>query len=597
MDGLVDPRAGPGRTSTRWSRSGRTIRTSSPVSSRTSRRAVSSVVSAGLGVPFGRVQVTPSRSRSALADDQLGRPVDEPDDDATGRGGGRPASGGPRRRHGGAPRPSRPASSLSTACEDAGSGRPLAPGEPARSISARHGARSAVSGPTSGRRSTVRRPGAAMNAGDGTEAETPLAGPGRRMDEPSRPGRVTVRRCCAASRHRTASRDRAASAVGAVRSDSGDKAPRCSGDPRRRARAARGRRQDRPGRLRAERRRGGRAIVPASPRVAGPGERRGDAEGAGVGHGLLEERQVDPEGALLVEARSAARPRGSCRAARRPARREHRRGVVGRLRARGAAEPGRPRSPRPCPRGARPARRRPRSRSSRRGAPRAPGRGRRTRPAGETRPPGSRRPSPARAPRRRGAPLVWIIAWPAYRRRLPASDSTTSSGTARITSSTSSTRALGSANARTPGTRSLNRSRRAGSRDATAPTGQPARLSATPSAVPTAPAPTIPTTGRSPGPECACGCAWSLACSTSPWRCVVPAPPSRRRPARRRRRRSPGSRRSRARRGRAASPRAPRRRVARPGGGARPRSRPTPSSGAAAGRRAACALYASTQRV
>ena len=66
-----------------------------------------------------------------------------------------------------------------------------------------------------------------------------------------------------------------------------------------------------------------------------------------------------------------------------------------------------------------------------------------------------------------------------------------------------------SAKARVPPTSSRNRSRRTGSRLATAVIGQPARVSATPSAVPTAPAPTIPMNGGSPGSECWWGWAWS----------------------------------------------------------------------------------------
>ena len=76
-----------------------------------------------------------------------------------------------------------------------------------------------------------------------------------------------------------------------------------------------------------------------------------------------------------------------------------------------------------------------------------------------------------------------------------ASGASASSGTARMMSSTSSTRAWASMNARSTVTRPRNRSRRLASRLATAWIGQPARDSATPSAVPTAPAPTIPVTG------------------------------------------------------------------------------------------------------
>ena len=126
------------------------------------------------------------------------------------------------------------------------------------------------------------------------------------------------------------------------------------------------------------------------------------------------------------------------------------------------------------------------------------------------------------------------------------------------------------------------------------------RLSATPSAVPTAPAPTIPTTGRSPGPECACGCAWSLACSMSPWRWVVPG----RRPGRRRLDRLAAGARP---RGRIELDpvllQVVERLLVRPRRGARPGAGATSSVSSQAlirGRRASAragALYASTQRV
>ena len=72
------------------------------------------------------------------------------------------------------------------------------------------------------------------------------------------------------------------------------------------------------------------------------------------------------------------------------------------------------------------------------------------------------------------APLVWIIAWPLYIRSEPASGATTSSGTARMMSSTSSRIGSGSAKTRVTSTSERNRSRRPGSRLATAWTGQPA---------------------------------------------------------------------------------------------------------------------------
>ena len=93
---------------------------------------------------------------------------------------------------------------------------------------------------------------------------------------------------------------------------------------------------------------------------------------------------------------------------------------------------------------------------------------------------------------------MWTIAWPPYIRIPDATSATASSGTATMMSSTSSTSAVGSLKARLPSTRPRKRSRRPASRLATAWTGQPARVSATPRAVPTAPAPTIPMTGGSP---------------------------------------------------------------------------------------------------
>ena len=82
----------------------------------------------------------------------------------------------------------------------------------------------------------------------------------------------------------------------------------------------------------------------------------------------------------------------------------------------------------------------------------------------------------------------------------PATPAIASSGTARMISSTSSRsgRRLGEgADARDERSEPLAPRRRRGSRPPW--TGQPARSSATPSAVPTAPAPTIPMTGGSPG--------------------------------------------------------------------------------------------------
>src|SRR4051794_17943633 len=80
-------------------------------------------------------------------------------------------------------------------------------------------------------------------------------------------------------------------------------------------------------------------------------------------------------------------------------------------------------------------------------------------------------------------------------------------------------RACGSANARLPSAAWRSRSRRSRSRLATAWTGQPARVSATASATPTAPPPTIPMRGGWPAPECWWGWAWPSGWTSSPWRC------------------------------------------------------------------------------
>ena len=173
----------------------------------------------------------------------------------------------------------------------------------------------------------------------------------------------------------------------------------------------------------------------------------------------------------------------------------------------------------PCRRASPRGRRRPRSRPSRHGARRSPVPCRRTRRAGGTRRPAYRRPSPAASTSAPSAPLVWTIACPLYIRISRASGSIASSGTARMISSTSSTSAWASANPRAPSTLPVNRARRPESRLATAWIGQPARLRAIPSAVPTAPAPTMPVDGVSPGPARRCGwvcpSAWT---SPSSWR-------------------------------------------------------------------------------
>ena len=111
----------------------------------------------------------------------------------------------------------------------------------------------------------------------------------------------------------------------------------------------------------------------------------------------------------------------------------------------------------------------------------------------------------ARGPRRRATPLVWTIAWPLYSRISAATSAMASSGTARMMSSTSSTSAVGSAKARAPRPGSGTAPDAPGSRLATAWTGQPARVRATPERRPDGPGPDDPDDGGSPGLACWCG--------------------------------------------------------------------------------------------
>ena len=268
-------------------------------------------------------------------------------------------------------------------------------------------------------------------------------------------------------------------------------------------------------------------MVPASPRVAGPVSARSIPRVRALATVCSTQRQVDRQRARLVQPDHRRDLADRVQQRHDAAGREHRCRVVRRLGARRQPDRDGRRSPRPSRPGAPRARRRPRSRSSRRRAPRVPGRGPRTRPAGGTRRPAVPAAMAGWSTSAPSSPLVWIMAWPAYRRRRPRErldDVVRHREHDELDVVHERVRLGEGADARDE---PRNRSRRPGSREATAPTGQPARDSATPSAVPTAPAPTMPTTGRSPGPACACGWAWSLACSRSPWRCVAPGSPSR----------------------------------------------------------------------
>ena len=282
----------------------------------------------------------------------------------------------------------------------------------------------------------------------------------------------------------------------------------------RRARGAPGRPRGCPGRP-TERRdvRRDRPEIAACRRTRqGPG----DAERLGVAERLLDERQVDPRRPLLVEPEQAGDLADRVEQRNDPARREHRRRVVGRLRpgrqadrngadrlrhlGRCAASSSSPSMATVAPGSAARARSRSANATSGWNAPACVP----AAIAGRAPPhPARRSCGPSPGPRTAG----WTP-----RRRIA------SSGTARITSSTSSTRALASANPRAP---SPGRGIAAGGPDrgdATAPrASRPGRgrSRAHPDGAGADDADDGPLAGRA----WTCGCSWSLGWSSSPWRC------------------------------------------------------------------------------
>ena len=256
------------------------------------------------------------------------------------------------------------------------------------------------------------------------------------------------------------------------------------------------------------------------------GQRAVDPERPGVGDGLLQQRQVDRQRARLVEAdrRGDLADRVQQRRRRRPRRAPPPRGT--RPWSPAPAGPGRPPiasaiSPRCAASSSSPsiaivapssaASARSRSANATSGMERA-----RLRPGRQGR---------LRAPRRRAA--RWCGRSPGRR---------TAGGRARAARRRRRARRARRARRRPPA-RSARRRRGCPGRARGTARGGPGRATrrrppASPPAtarrrapVPTAPAPTIPTTGRSPGPACACGWTWSLACSRSPWRWVAPGSP------------------------------------------------------------------------
>ena len=231
-----------------------------------------------------------------------------------------------------------------------------------------------------------------------------------------------------------------------------------------------------------------------------PGQRRPDPERPGVAQGLLDERAVDRQRAGLVEAGHPAQLGDRVEQGDEAAGRQDRRGVVGGLRARAPGGPG------VAPIASAMSASSAASWSSPSMATVAPWSAATARSVSAKATSGWNAPIwvPAAIAGARtsapSAPLVWTIAWPLYIRSEPASGAMASSGTARMISSTSSRSGSGSAKTRAPSTSERNRSRRPGRGwRPRGPASRP-RVSATPRAVPTAPAPTMPMIGGSPGP-------------------------------------------------------------------------------------------------
>ena len=220
-------------------------------------------------------------------------------------------------------------------------------------------------------------------------------------------------------------------------------------------------------------------------------ERDRDAEALGVGQALADERRVDGQRAGLVEGRRLDRARRWRRAAPRSRRPRGPRPHGRRPCPRPAGGPAGLQSPRPAQRAGGPAGRRPRWRWSPRAGPRRRRPDRRRRRRGGSWP--SRFPPPWPCSRMVEArrPLVWTSAWPRHTGAgPPPPPRIASSGTVRKMSEASSRTPAGSAKPRASGSRLRNASRRAGSRLATATTGQSAAVSAR------APAPARPVPPR-----------------------------------------------------------------------------------------------------
>ena len=408
----------------------------------------------------------------------------------------------------------------------AGRGRPsVAPRVGAGRI-ARQSPRSRARTLPPGRWRTVRRGGRGPEGAGAAEAESPLAGLRRGADEPRRlDGPRTARRCCAPWAPmvppQTGVASGSASVIRSSAAASGVRARRSTAIAISRSASARYR-ATAPGRVGARARRGARRTVPRSPRVIGPVRARGDAERPGVAEGLLDQRAVDREAAGLVEAGDAAELGDRVEQRVEAARGEHGGGVVGGLGAGREADGRGRRSPRPSGRAGRA------SWSSPSIAIVAPWSAATARSVSAKATSGWNEPTcvpAAIAGARTSAPsrpLVWIIAWPLYMwsRAGDRRDRVVGDGEDDQLDLVDERRRPRRTRGRPGRGRGTARAAPA-SRLATAWTGQPARSRATPRAVPTAPAPTIPMTGGSPGVarDVGVGCAGSASWSWSAWSC------------------------------------------------------------------------------
>ena len=273
------------------------------------------------------------------------------------------------------------------------------------------------------------------------------------------------------------------------------------------------------GRVRPERREVGleRPDVAAGHRA---GQRGPDPERPGVAERPLDERPVDGERAGLVEPGHPAELGDGVEERHEAAGGQDRGRVIGGLRPRREPDGRRADRPRPCRPASRPAGRRPRSRRSRRGARRRPARVSAKATSGWNEPiwvPAAIAGGEDLGPERAAGVDHRLAAVHPERGGQRADDVVRHGQDDQLDLVEDRLRVGEDAGARRPASGTA----RAGpaSRLATAWIGQPARVRATASAVPTAPAPTIPMIGGSPGPRGGAGGRGRSGAARSSWRC------------------------------------------------------------------------------